>query len=99
MPFVGDITAQKLLFTKESWFLGIHLNPPSSPDSGRWARGAFLIHVNGVNITLTLAQQISDGLTFMALSQSRAGGSACLTPCIANGCRQSQRLSKPPRKK
>src|ERR1039458_4263406 len=38
---VGDITAQKLLFTQESSFLGIHLNPPSSPDSGRWARGGF----------------------------------------------------------
>ncbi len=52
------------------------MNPPqapSSPDSGRWARGAFLIPVNGVNIRLTLAQHISDGLTFMALSQPRAG--------------------------
>jgi hypothetical protein len=26
--FVGDITAQKLLFTQESSFLGIHLKPP-----------------------------------------------------------------------
>jgi hypothetical protein len=34
---------------------------------------AFLIHVNGVNITLTLAQHISEGLTFMALSQLRVG--------------------------
>jgi hypothetical protein len=70
---VGDITAQKLLCTQESSFLGIHLKPPSSPDSGRWARGGFLIHVNGVMFTLTLAQHISDGLTFMALSQLRVG--------------------------
>ena len=33
----------------------------------------FLYPFNGVNITLTLAQHITDGLTFMALSQSRAG--------------------------
>ena len=32
---------------------------------------AFLMHVNGVMFTLTLAQHISEGLTFMALSQSR----------------------------
>src|ERR1017187_2296671 len=36
-----QITAQKLLFTQESSFLGIHLKPPSSPDSWRWARGGF----------------------------------------------------------
>jgi hypothetical protein len=37
------------------------------------AGGAFLIPLNAVMFTLTLAQHISDGLTFMALSQSLVG--------------------------
>ena len=71
--FVGDITAQKLLFTQESSFLGIHLTPPRRRIQGDGRGVAFLIHVNGVMFTLTLAQHISEGLTFMALSQLRVG--------------------------
>ena len=52
-------------------------NPPQAPPPRRIqgdGRGvAFLIHVNGVMFTLTLAQHISEGLTFMALSQLRVG--------------------------
>jgi len=62
-----------LLFTQESSFLGIHLKSPPRRIQGDGRGGAFLIPVNGVMFTLTLAQHISDGLTFMALSQSRVG--------------------------
>src|ERR1017187_10497690 len=45
--------------------------PPPRRIQGDGRGVAFLIHVNGVMFTLTLAQHISEGLTFMALSQSR----------------------------
>jgi hypothetical protein len=73
MPLSATLPRKNCSFTQESSFLGIHLNPPPRRIQGDGHGVAVLIDVNGVNITLTLAQHISDGLTFMALSQSRAG--------------------------